>query len=391
MTKQNVFIIGSKGVPGNYGGYETFVDKLTEYHKKNNKIKYHVACKGSVDKICEYNNARCFYVKVPDIGAAQAIYYDVRALCACIKYIKDNNISNPVIYILACRIGVFLGHFSKIVYKLNGKIYVNPDGHEWKRSKWSYPVKKYWKISERFMVKHSDMLICDSINIEDYIKKEYKKYNPCTTYISYGAEIYDSTKYETDVSIKKYREWLNKHHLIKKDYYLIVGRFVPENNYETMIKEFMECSTKKKLVIICNENQKLQQHLKNKLNYMNDKRIMFVGTVYDKALLMVIRKYAFAYIHGHEVGGTNPSLLEALGSTDLNLLLDVDFNKEVAGNSAIYWNKKNGCLKNMLEQSEKMSDEEVDAFGAKAKDRIINTYSWKKITCQYEQLFLQGE
>ena len=106
---------------------------------------------------------------------------------------------------------------------------------------------------------------------------------------------------------------------------------------------------------------------------------------------MVIRKYAFAYIHGHEVGGTNPSLLEALGSTTLNLLLDVVFNKEVAGNGAIYWNKKNGCLKDILEQSEKMSDEEVDAFGAKAKDIIINTYSWQKITWQYEQLFLQGE
>ena len=167
---QHIFIVGSKGIPGAYGGYETFVDKLTEYHQGNTEIKYHVACKSTENSEFEYHNARCFNVKVPNIGAAQAIYYDVAALKACCKYIKANKIENPIVYILACRIGPFAAKYERKIHKLGGVVYVNPDGHEWKRAKWSAPIRKYWKISEKMMVKHCDLLICDSKNIEKYIQ-----------------------------------------------------------------------------------------------------------------------------------------------------------------------------------------------------------------------------
>lgn len=145
---QNVFIVGAKNL-GNYGGYETFVDKLTEYHKENKEIKYHVAIKDKEYGEFEKNNARCFKIKVPNIGPAQAIYYDVKALSECCKYIKEHNIYNPIVYILACRIGPFAKHFRKKIHKLGGRLYINPDGHEWMRAKWSAPVRKYWKISEK--------------------------------------------------------------------------------------------------------------------------------------------------------------------------------------------------------------------------------------------------
>ena len=93
---QHVFIVGSKGIPGNYGGYETFVDKLTEYHQNNPNLKYHVACKAKDTKTFEYHNADCFDVKVPSIGSAQAIYYDVAALNQCVRYIKRHNIQHPI-------------------------------------------------------------------------------------------------------------------------------------------------------------------------------------------------------------------------------------------------------------------------------------------------------
>lgn len=185
---QHIFIVGSKGIPGNYGGYETFVDKLTEYHQNNPNLKYHVACKAKDTKTFEYHNADCFDVKVPSIGPAQAIYYDVAALNQCVKYIRQHNIQHPIVYILACRIGPFAAHFQKVIHKLGGKLYINPDGHEWMRAKWSAPVRKYWKISEQLMTKHCDLLICDSKNIEKYIHDEYGKYNPKTTFIAYGAE-----------------------------------------------------------------------------------------------------------------------------------------------------------------------------------------------------------
>ena len=98
---QDIFIIGSKGIPGHYGGFETFVDKLTEYHKNNNNLKYHVACKGKENGEFSYHNARCFTIKVPEIGSAQAIYYDVEALRQTIQYIKENKIKHPIVYILS--------------------------------------------------------------------------------------------------------------------------------------------------------------------------------------------------------------------------------------------------------------------------------------------------
>ena len=163
---QHVFIIGSKGIPGAYGGYETFVDKLTEYHQEHTQLRYHVACKDTETSETVYHNARCFHVKVPNIGPAQAIYYDVKALSACYKYIRTHNIPNPIVYILACRIGPFMKRFVRKIHKLGGKIYVNPDGHEWLRAKWPAPVRKDWKISEKLMTKHADLMVCDSKNIE---------------------------------------------------------------------------------------------------------------------------------------------------------------------------------------------------------------------------------
>lgn len=381
---QHVFIVGSKGIPGNYGGYETFVDKLTEYHQNNPNLKYHVACKAKDTKTFEYHNADCFDVKVPSIGPAQAIYYDVAALNQCVRYIKRHNIQHPIVYILACRIGPFAAHFQRVIHKLGGKLYINPDGHEWMRAKWSAPVRKYWKISEQLMTKHCDLLICDSKNIEDYIHDEYGKYNPKTTFISYGAETCKSKLADDD---PKLIAWYKEKGLSPKSYYLVVGRFVPENNYETMIREFMKSHSKRDFALITNVSDKFLEELKEKTHFDQDSRIKFVGTVYDKELLMKIRENAYGYFHGHEVGGTNPSLLEALGSTDLNLLLDVGFNREVAEDSALYWTKQSGNLASLIDWADGMNADEISELGKKASLRIVEAYSWQHIADEYESRF----
>ena len=381
---QHVFIVGSKGIPGNYGGYETFVDKLTEYHQNNPNLKYHVACKAKDTKTFEYHNADCFDVKVPSIGPAQAIYYDVAALNHCIKYIKQHSIQHPIVYILACRIGPFAAHFQRTIHKLGGRLYINPDGHEWMRAKWSAPVRKYWKISEQLMTKHCDLLICDSKNIEKYIHDEYGKYNPKTIFIAYGAETRKSKLTDDD---PKLIAWYKEKGLSSKSYYLVVGRFVPENNYETMILEFMNSHSKRDFALITNVSDKFLEELKEKTHFDQDPRIKFVGTVYDKELLMKIRENAYGYFHGHEVGGTNPSLLEALGSTDLNLLLDVGFNREVAEDSALYWTKQSGNLASLIDRADHMSADEISELGRKSSRRIVNAYSWQHIADRYAQAF----
>ena len=265
-------------------------------------------------------------------------------------------------------------------------LFVNPDGCEWKRKKWNYFVRKYLKLSERFMAKYADLLICDSINIEQYIKKTYSKYQPKTTFIAYGSDLPEQN---TQVSENALENWYKEKQIKKNEYYLIVGRFVPENNYETMINEFMKSNTSKDLVIITNvEKNKFYEELKQKTHFDQDKRIKFVGTVYDSNLLNKIRENAYGYLHGHEVGGTNPSLLEALSSTNLNILLDVSFNKEVASNSSIYWNKEDGNLSNLINNLENIKPDEIQKYGIKAKERIKEIYNWQKIVKQYETIFL---
>lgn len=383
---QHVFIVGSKGIPGAYGGYETFVDKLTEYHEEHPDIRYHVACKSDHNGEETYHNARCFQVKVPDIGSAQAIYYDVAALHRCCQYIKANKIEKPIVYILACRIGPFAGWFKRRIHRLGGQLFINPDGHEWMRQKWSAPVRKYWKVSERMMVKHADFIVCDSKNIEKYIQETYAQYAPKTTFIAYGAETRKSTLANDD---KKLTDWYAEKGLTAKSYYLVVGRFVPENNFETMIREFMRSKTEKDFAIITTANDAFLAELESRLHFGADKRIKFVGTVYDQELLMKIRENAYGYFHGHEVGGTNPSLLEALGSTDLNLLLDVGFNREVAEESALYWSKGEGDLAALIERADALSADEIAAYGEKSSARIAEAYSWEFIVAEYERLFLQ--
>lgn len=389
---QNVFIIGSKGIPSAYGGFESFVDRLT-FFRKSNDINYHVACAvepedwtAQTEKEFSYNNARCFRIKWKKLGAARAIFYDVDAFKECIDYIKANRIEQPIVYVLACRIGPFFNHYVKKIHKLGGKVYVNPDGHEWKRAKWSAPVRAYWKISERLMVKHADLLICDSKAIEKYIHEDYQKYSPKTTFIAYGS---DTVKSKLSEDAKELNDWYQEKEVKAHEYYLAVGRFVPENNFETMVSEFMKSNTKKDFVLITNvENNSFYESLLKSTHFDQDKRIKFVGTVYDKELLKKLRENAYGYFHGHEVGGTNPSLLESLGSTDLNLLLDVGFNREVGEDGALYWSKEDGALASLIHKADAMTAEEISAMGIKAKERITKDYSWDYIVDCYEEVFL---
>lgn len=403
-TIQHVFIIGSKSI-GQYGGYETFVDRLIGEHENESSIKYHIACKANGDGYMDeskltdititnkfddgsvfeftYKNAHVFKIKCPKIGPAVAIYYDRAALKYSIKYCIENGIENPIFYVLTCRIGLFISGLVKRIKKIGGRYFLNPDGHEWKRAKWSGPVRRYWKWSEKKMVGLADLVICDSINIEKYIKEEYGHQN--TTYIAYGADVEKSTMKDDD---PRFTEWLNNHGLTINGYYLVVGRFVPENNYETMIREFMKSNSKRDFAIITNMNDVLKDYLESTLHFSSDPRIKFVGTVYNKDLLKKIRENAYGYFHGHEVGGTNPSLLEALGSTELNLLLDVGFNREVGEDAALYWTKEEDNLSKLIDKVDCLDSGIRSSYGKRAKERIRNSYSWQFIGEEYKRLWV---
>ncbi len=258
VAPTHVYCCGAKSI-GLYGGYESFILNLLHQHQYNKNIKYYVACKANGEGCMDlsqlpgavainssefiYCNAHCFMIKVPEkIGAAQAIYYDIMALRWCCEHIKKNHIENPIVYILASRIGPFEKRYVKMIHAAGGKVYQNPDGHEDWRAKWGPLIRKYWKVSERFAVKNADLVVCDSKSIEEYIQKEYHKYNPRTTFIAYGSNVKPSILRD---DAPQYVDWLSKNELKDRNFYTIVGRFVPENNFETIIREFMLSDSQK--------------------------------------------------------------------------------------------------------------------------------------------------
>ena len=438
----HVYIIGCKSI-GLYGGFETFVMQLLARHKDHPRIRYHVTCKANGEGCMDvkklpgavltgsctsvqggnqvpaqgnreftYGSVHGVLIRVSEIGAAQAIDYDLKALKWVCQHIETNHISDPVVYILACRIGPFEKRYVERIHAAGGLVFQNPDGLEHRRGKWNALIRRYWKLSERYAVKYADLIVCDSRHIEAYIRKEYAGYRPKTTYIAYGADVtvsvtsdeaekdlskamlsarseVTSSEQSEDATETRFRNWKTLHS-ITGAYYLAVGRFVPENNYEIMLLEFMNSRTEKDLVIIATGNPRFERKLRNKLHYREDKRIRFVGTVYDTALLKKIREEAFGYLHGHEVGGTNPSLLEALASTNLNLILGVGFNREVAGKAALYWKKEAGSLAALINKADRMEPAAIGRLGEQARARIRSRYSWERVCGAYEELFKHG-
>ena len=380
---KDIFIIGSRGLPAQYGGFETFVEKLIS-HKVSPAIRYHVACLSdeSTGKHFDYKGADCFTVNPPKLGPARVIAYDMMAINYSLKLIKKEGIQAPIFYILGNTIGAFIVHFAKKIQSVGGILLVNPDGLEWKRAKWSKPVQSYLKYSEKEMTKYANLIISDNRGIETYIQNTYPWAR--TTFIAYGTDLSKTTLTAEDDPV---RDWYQKWQTQEKDYYLILGRFVPENNYETAIREFMKSSTERDLVIICNhEGNAYFDELRQITGFDKDKRVKFVGTVYDQDLLKYIRNQAFAYIHGHEVGGTNPGLLEALAQTDLNLIYNVDFNHQVAQETALYWNKEDGNLSQLIDSVD--GQVSFEDLGNVAKANMKENYTWEKIVGEYEELFL---
>lgn len=380
---KDIFIIGSRGLPAQYGGFETFVEKLIS-HKVSPAIRYHVACLSdeSTGNHFDYKGADCFTVNPPKLGPARVIAYDMMAINYSLKLIKKEGIQSPIFYILGNTIGAFIVHFAKKIQSVGGILLVNPDGLEWKRAKWSKPVQSYLKYSEKEMTKYANLIISDNRGIETYIQNTYPWAR--TTFIAYGTDLSKTTLTAEDAPVRDwYQEWQTQ----EKDYYLILGRFVPENNYETAIREFMKSSTERDLVIICNhEGNAYFDELRQITGFDKDKRVKFVGTVYDQDLLKYIRNQAFAYIHGHEVGGTNPGLLEALAQTDLNLIYNVDFNHQVAQETALYWNKEDGNLSQLIDSVD--GQVSFEDLGNAAKANMKENYTWEKIVGEYEELFL---
>lgn len=381
---KNVLIMGSRGFQKNYGGWETLVDNLIK-NWKNPDFSFTVFeitnNKREDKRILRKGNIDCIQVYSPKLGQFTMVLFSIRVFFYSLKFVKRNKISNPIYLVLGYRIGPLFALFRKYLTKIKAKIIINPDGIEWSRAKYNFIAKAYLRISEFFMINSSDKIVCDSYRILSYIQSTYKKKSNAAIYISYGADF----SFENDLTTSS--NIMEHFGLLKNQYFLVVGRFIPENNLELILYEFMKSKTNKKLVIVTNfEKNKFYKHLIDKLSFELDKRIIMLGPIYDKHTLSVLRLYAYAYIHGHSAGGTNPSLLEAMSLTSINILYDVEFNREVGLNYVYYFNKSNP-LNKVLDKVENLDKESVAKLSNQCITRIKNFYNWDKVVDYYDALF----
>lgn len=383
---RNIIVIGSRGYRYPYGGWETFVNNLVKNNKDENTHYYipnltHEKEKNKKIEILDGVVVPSIYV--PNQGFVTMFTFTIKAIQYFIKYIKEYQLKNTVVMILGCKVGPLFPFWIPKLHRLGAKVIINPDGLEWKRDKWAWWIKVCFKISERMSIKYADYCVCDSMAIKDYIDHKYLKYHTPSTFIAYGSYL-DIKAYQNKIVDALW----NRYHIQNEEYYLIVGRFIPENNYETMIKEFMKSNTNKDLVIVCNlEKNKFYNHLLEVTHFNEDKRIKFIGSVYDKEALIYIRKHAFAYLHGHSAGGTNPSLLEALSMTNVNILFKINYNEEVGEDSCFYFTKSDGSLKEVINKVDALSSQEQLAYGKLAKERIKIKYTWDIVEEKYDKLY----
>ena len=382
---KNIIIIGSRGYEKKYGGWETFVTNLVNnYNDKDTTFYVAELNHNKKNNGTEIRNGIiCPQIYTPKQGFVTMFTFTIKAVLYFKKYIKKEKLDNVVMYILGCKVGPLFSLLHKSFEKMGVKVVINPDGLEWKREKWPWWIKQCFKISERTMIKNSDYVVCDSKNIEKYVKEKYQKYNTPTTFIAYGAYMNDVKDINEETN-----KFFDKYDIKVHEYYLIVGRFVPENNYELIIKEFMKSNTTRDLVIVCNvEKNKFYKKLLNKTGFDKDKRIKIVGPVYDQEVLRRLRKNSAAYIHGHSAGGTNPSLLEALSITDVNILYDVCYNREVGEDAALYFTNEEGSLSEIINKVDKFKTKDISEYSNKAKQRIESEYTWDIVVKKYKKFF----
>ncbi len=359
----NIAILGTRGIPNNYGGFEQFAENLSvELSKKGHKVtvynpEYHYYKEG------KFKDVTIIRKDNPEtkFGNAANFIYDF----VCLKDALNNNFD----IILECGYGSVA--FSYMLLDINkSTIVTNMDGMEWQRTKWNLLAKKILKISEKIAVKKSHYLVSDNTCIQGYYKAKYQR---DSFYIPYGANIIN----KTDDAV------LTKYNIDKDEYFLLISRLEPENNIEIILNGIIKSGTKKKVIIVSNPSAKYGKKLIKK--YYNNTNVIFVGSIYNQLELDTLRLNCKAYFHGHSIGGTNPSLLEAMASKAFIISHDNIFNRSVLKENAIYFNTINN-INNIISDFDNLKNNK-NSFIENNIQSIKDNYSWVKIANQYEKLF----
>lgn len=362
-NKLKIAILGTRGIPNYHGGFEQFAEFFSVYLVKENHEVYvynsnkHPYKKKLFDGV---NIIHCFDPE-DKIGTAGQFIYDLNCILDSRKRGFD--------------IILQLGYTSSTIWhKLLPKkpiIITNMDGLEWKRSKYSERVQRFLKYAERLGVKSSDFLISDSRGIQNYLKNTYKV---DSKHIAYGAKQFTAPN----------SEFLSSFNLKPFSYNMLIARLEPENNIEVILDGVVLANNETPFLVIGKYDvNKFGKYLKEK--FKNQKNINFVGGIYDLNILNNLRYYSNLYFHGHSVGGTNPSLLEAMASKTLIIANENEFNKSILKGNAYYFSTELDVKKHLLTLSKKDEYDKVD----NCYKEIELKYNWEIINKKYLDYFYE--
>ena len=356
-----VAIIGTVGVPANYGGFETLVEQLVR-HNKSYDLQYAVYCskKSYNEERWVYHGAKTEYVGL-NANGIQSIPYDILSLVKAAR-------KSDVILILGVSGCAFLPIFRIFSKK---KLVINIDGLEHRRDKWNKWIRKFLKFSEKQAVKYADVIVTDNQGITDYVMEEYGKQSQL---IAYGGDhvLTNTDENFVDNTLKEYN-------LEKNGYALGICRIEPENNVHVILEAFEKA--KRKLVFIGNwDKSEYGRSLKEK--YRNSEFVKITPAVYNLNVLNVIRSNCNIYLHGHSAGGTNPSLVEAMFFKKPIFAFDCIYNRESTENKAKYFKSEDDLI-NLISTD----NADLNRMAENMEEIADRRYRWSHIANQYEKLF----
>lgn len=359
-----IAIIGSRGYPYVYSGYETFVTEVAPRLVKDYNVEVHVYCHKNLFKEKPKQVNGVFLHYIPSVPTKSLSQLSNSLICT----IHAITLSYDVLLYVNSANGIF-GIITKIFRK---KTAINVDGLEWLRPKWKGLGAKVFYFSSKMATKWMDTIITDAEAMRNIYLTEFKRNS---TVIAYGANIRHS---QNSILIKQWNLEIN-------NYYLIVGRLIPDNNALLIIEEFVKSTTKKKLVIV--GDVPYQDEYAERIKKTTDNRIVFTGYVTNGETLAELYHNCFIYLHGHEFGGTNPTLLKALAYGCAVLALDTVFSREVLKEDeyGMYFSKHEKNLAMKITSFENNTTL-IDEYKQKSRKRILENYTWEKIAYQYYTL-----
>lgn len=360
-------ILGTRGIPARYGGFETFAEKLAiGLTRMGHEVTVYCEA-GETPGVASHNGVSLRYIAAPRLGPAQTILYDLYCLW-------DARREFDVVYML----GYGAAPFCLIPRLWGTEVWINPDGLEWARAKWNPAGRLYFRLMEWSSLRVADRLIADSAAIAESLTTRHGALRSCSV-IPYGCEFMDS---------RPRPDLLDEWALVQDNYYLVVCRLEPENHVLEIMRAFQQSQSARELIVL--GDKRTDTRYVRELCSIQDPRIRMIGTVYDQEKLTCLRAHAFAYMHGHSVGGTNPSLLEAMGCRNLVFAHDNPFNREMVGDCGIYFADPDG-LATAIDRIELEDGSRIEELRKAAAARARAKYRWPDIISRYAALLERAE